>query len=64
MSTNRCASAVKKEQTMEPIKRGKIEAASCKIITVAEFLDLSLEEMEMVEIRLSLSKSPKQSRKQ
>lgn len=44
---------------MEPIKRQKLEAAGWKISTVAEFLDLSPEEMEMIEIRLSLSKSLK-----
>ena len=49
---------------MEPTKRQKLEAAGWKVSTVAEFLDLSLEEMEMIEIRLSLSKSLKQFRKQ
>jgi predicted XRE-type DNA-binding protein len=49
---------------MDPIKRQKIEAAGGKIATVAEFLDLSPEEMEMIEIRLSLSKSLKKLRQQ
>jgi predicted XRE-type DNA-binding protein len=49
---------------MDPIKRQKIEAAGGKIVTVAEFLDLSPEEMEMIEIRLSLSKSLKKFRQQ
>jgi predicted XRE-type DNA-binding protein len=49
---------------MDPIKRQKIEAAGGKIVTVAEFLDLSPEEMEMIEIRLSLSKSLKKLRQQ
>ena len=49
---------------MEPTKRQKLEAAGWKVSTVAEFLDLSLEEMEMIEIRLSLSKSLNQFRKQ
>ncbi len=49
---------------MDPIKRQKIEAAGGKVVTVAEFLDLSPEEMEIIEIRLSLSKSLKKLRKQ
>jgi predicted XRE-type DNA-binding protein len=49
---------------MEPTKRQKLEAAGWKVGTVAEFLDLSPEEMEMIEIRLSLSKLLKQFRKQ
>jgi DNA repair ATPase RecN len=49
---------------MEPTKRQKLEAAGGKIITVAEFLDLSPEEMEMIEIRLSLSKLLKKFREQ
>jgi predicted XRE-type DNA-binding protein len=49
---------------MDPIKRQKIEAAGGKIVTVAEFLDLSPEEMEIIEIRLSLSKSLKKFRQQ
>jgi DNA-binding XRE family transcriptional regulator len=48
---------------MEPTKRQKLEAAGWKVGTVAEFLDLSHEEMEMIEIRLSLSKLLKQFRK-
>jgi hypothetical protein len=49
---------------MELTKRQKIEAAGGKLITVAEFLDLSSEEMELIEIRLSLSKLLKQFREQ
>jgi predicted XRE-type DNA-binding protein len=49
---------------MDPIKRQKIEAAGGKVVTIAEFLDLSPQEMEMIEIRFSLSKSLKQLRKQ
>ncbi len=49
---------------MDPIKRQKIEAAGGKVVTVAEFLDLSPEEMEIIEIRLSLSKSLKKLRQQ
>ena len=49
---------------MEPTKRQKLEAAGWKVSTVAEFLDLSPEEIEMIEIRLSLSKSLKKLRKQ
>ncbi len=49
---------------MEPTKRQKLEAAGWKVSTVADFLDLSPEEMEMIEIRLSLSKSLKKLRKQ
>lgn len=49
---------------MDPIKRQRIEAAGGKVVTVAEFLDLSPEEMEMIEIRLSLSKSLKKFRQQ
>jgi DNA-binding XRE family transcriptional regulator len=48
---------------MEPSKRQKLEAAGWKVGTVAELLDLSYEEMEMIEIRLSLSKLLKQFRK-
>jgi hypothetical protein len=43
-------------------KRQKLEAAGFKVTTVAKFLDLSPEEMEMIEIRLSLSKLLKQFR--
>lgn len=49
---------------MEPTKRQKLEAAGWKVGTVAEFLDLSPEEEMIIEIRLSLSKSLKQLRKQ
>jgi predicted XRE-type DNA-binding protein len=49
---------------MDAIKRQKIEAAGGKVVTVAEFLDLSPEEMEIIEIRLSLSKSLKKFRRQ
>jgi predicted XRE-type DNA-binding protein len=49
---------------MEPTKRQKLEAAGWKVSTVAEFLDLSPEEMEIIEIRLSLSKSLKKFRQQ
>lgn len=38
---------------MEHAKRQKLEAAGWKVTTVAEFLDLSPEEMELIEIRLS-----------
>jgi DNA-binding XRE family transcriptional regulator len=48
---------------MEPTKRQKLEAAGWKVGAVAEFLDLSYEEIEMIEIRLSLSKLLKQFRK-
>ncbi len=47
---------------MEPTKRQKLEAAGWTVGTVAKFLDISPEEMEMIEIRLSLSKSLKQFR--
>jgi predicted XRE-type DNA-binding protein len=49
---------------MDPLKRQKIEAAGGKVVTIAEFLDLSPEEMEIIEIRLSLSKSLKKFRQQ
>ena len=49
---------------MEPTKRQKLEAAGGKVTTVAEFLDLSPEEMAMIEIRLSLSKLLKKFREQ
>jgi predicted XRE-type DNA-binding protein len=49
---------------MEPTKRHKLEAAGWKVSTVAEFLNLSPEEEAIIEIRLSLSKSLKQLRKQ
>jgi DNA-binding XRE family transcriptional regulator len=49
---------------MEPTKSQKLEAAGWKVSTVADFLDLSPEDMEMIEMRLSLSKLLKQFRKQ
>jgi predicted XRE-type DNA-binding protein len=49
---------------MEPTKRQKLEAAGWKVGTVAEFLELTPEEEAIIEIRLSLSKSLKQLRKQ
>jgi DNA-binding XRE family transcriptional regulator len=49
---------------MELTKRQKLEAASWKVGTVADFLQLSPEEIEIIEIRLSLSKSLKQLRKE
>jgi transcriptional regulator with XRE-family HTH domain len=49
---------------MELAKRQKLEAAGWKVTTVAEFLDLSPEEMDLIEIRLSLSKLLKQFREQ
>jgi DNA repair ATPase RecN len=49
---------------MELAKRQKLEDAGFKVTTVAEFLDLSPEEMELIEIRLSLSKLLKQFREQ
>jgi predicted XRE-type DNA-binding protein len=49
---------------MEHTQRQKIEAAGGKVVTVAELLDLSPEEMEIIEIRLSLSKSLKKFRQQ
>ncbi len=48
---------------MELTKRQKLEAAGWKIGTTADFLQLSPEEVELIEIRLSLSKSLKQLRK-
>jgi predicted XRE-type DNA-binding protein len=49
---------------MEPTKRQKLEAAGWKVGTVAEFLELTPDEKSIIEIRLSLSKSLKQLRKQ
>jgi predicted XRE-type DNA-binding protein len=49
---------------MDAIKRQKIEAAGGKVVTIAEFLDLSPEEMELIEIRLSLSQLLKKLRQQ
>ena len=48
---------------MKLTKRQKLEAAGWKIGTTADFLQLSSEEVELIEIRLSLSKSLKQLRK-
>jgi predicted XRE-type DNA-binding protein len=47
---------------MELTKRQKLEAAGWKVGT-ADFLQLSSKEVEIIEIRLSLSKSLKQLRK-
>jgi hypothetical protein len=55
---------LEKTQIMEHAKRQKLEAAGFKVTTVAEFLDLSPEEMELIEIRLSLSKLLKKFREQ
>jgi DNA-binding XRE family transcriptional regulator len=48
---------------MKLAKRQKIEAAGWKVGTVADLLQLSPEEIEIIEIRLSLSRSLKQLRK-
>ncbi len=48
---------------MELTKHQKLEAAGWKIGTAGDFLQLSPEEVEIIEIRLSLSKSLKQLRK-
>jgi DNA-binding XRE family transcriptional regulator len=48
---------------MELTKRQKLEAAGWKVGTAADFLQLSTEEVEIIEIRMSLSKSLKQLRK-
>jgi hypothetical protein len=45
-------------------KRQNLEVAGFKVTTVAEFLDLLPEEMEMIEIRLSLSRLLKKFREQ
>jgi ribosomal protein L18E len=37
---------------MNPTKRQKIEAAGGRVVTIAEFLNLSPEEEEIIEIRL------------
>jgi DNA-binding XRE family transcriptional regulator len=47
---------------MEPTKRQKLEAAGWKVSTTADFLQLSPDEVEIIEIRLSLSRSLKQRR--
>jgi hypothetical protein len=49
---------------MELTKRQKLEAAGWKVGNTAEFLQLSPAEIEIIEIRLSLSKSLKQLRQQ
>jgi DNA-binding XRE family transcriptional regulator len=48
---------------MELTKRQKIEAAGWKVGTAADLLQLSPEEVDIIEIRLSLSRSLKQLRK-
>jgi DNA-binding XRE family transcriptional regulator len=48
---------------MELTKHQKLETAAWKIGTTADFLQLSPEEVDVIEIRLSLSKSLKQLRK-
>jgi predicted XRE-type DNA-binding protein len=48
---------------MELTKCQRLEAAGWKIGTTADFLQLSPEETELIEIRLSLGKSLKQLRK-
>jgi predicted XRE-type DNA-binding protein len=48
---------------MKLTKCQKLEAAGWKIGTTADFLQLSPEETELIEIRLSLGKSLKQLRK-
>jgi hypothetical protein len=47
---------------MDIAKRHKLQAAGWKVTTVSEFLGLSPEEMETIEIRLSLSKLLKKFR--
>jgi DNA-binding XRE family transcriptional regulator len=49
---------------MELTKRQKLEAAGWKVGSTAEFLQLSPAEIEIIEIRLSLSKSLKELRQQ
>jgi DNA-binding XRE family transcriptional regulator len=48
---------------MELTKRQNLEAADWKVGTTTDFLQLSPVEVEIIEIRLSLSKSLKQLRK-
>ncbi len=48
---------------MKLTKRQRLEVAGWKVGTTADFLQLSPEEVEIIEIRLSLSKSLKQLRK-
>ncbi len=50
------------QEIMEPTKRQKLEAAGWKVSTTADFLQLSPDEVEIIEIRLSLSRSLKQRR--
>jgi ribosomal protein L18E len=45
---------------MNPTKRQRIEAAGGKIITIAEFLNLSPEEEAIIEIRLKKIRKSKQ----
>jgi DNA-binding XRE family transcriptional regulator len=49
---------------MELTKRQKLEAAGWKVGNTAEFLQLSPAEIEIIEIRLSLSRSLKELRQQ
>jgi ribosome-binding protein aMBF1 (putative translation factor) len=49
---------------MDDIKRKKIEAAGGRVVTVAEFLQLTPEEEALVEIRVALSRSVKKMRQQ
>jgi predicted XRE-type DNA-binding protein len=49
---------------MELTKRQKLEAAGWKVGNTAEFLQLSPAEIEIIEIRLSLSKFLKELRQQ
>jgi|SRR5579859_6806984 len=47
---------------MDKHKRERIEAAGFKVGSVADFLGLTAEESEMIELRLALSRSLRQSR--
>lgn len=47
---------------MESTKHRKLKAAGWKVSTTADFLQLSSDEVEIIKIRLSLSKSLKQRR--
>lgn len=47
---------------MNPEKRKKLEAAGWKVGTTEEFLQLTPEEKELVELRISLSKRAKELR--
>jgi DNA-binding XRE family transcriptional regulator len=53
-----------KENSMEASKRQRLEAKGWKIGDGADFLELTPEESAMVEIRLALSQSLKDRRKQ